>query len=137
MRRWWPEVPCSLIVAALMAACGGGADSGATSLPAASVPPTSPSTTSSGSEVSLSERRGDVVVLTFLYTYCPDICPVVAGHLADLRDELSGEPGLMDRVSILVVSVDPERDTVDRAREYSDWYGMLDGWSYLVGGASG
>ena len=134
MRRWWPEVLCSLIVAALLAACGGGAEFRGNELTGGERAADFALYDQFGSEVSLSERRGDVVVLTFLYTYCPDICPVVAGHLADLRDELSGEPGLMDRVSILVVSVDPERDTVDRAREYSDWYGMLDGWSYLVGG---
>ncbi len=74
-----------------------------------------------------------MVVLTFLYTHCPDICPVVAGHLVSVRDRLSGEPGALDDVSMLVVSVDPERDGERRAREYSERYGMLSGWSYLVG----
>ena len=86
-----------------------------------------------GSDVTLSGLRGDVVLLTFLYTHCPDICPVVAGHLADVRNELATGPGGMDGVSILAVSVDPERDTVSRAREYSELYGMLTGWRYLVG----
>ena len=86
-----------------------------------------------GEPVSLSDRRGDVVILTFLYTYCPDICPVVAGHLADVYDALAQNPDTIAQVSLIAVSVDPQRDTVERAHEYSSQYGMLNTWSYLVG----
>ena len=86
-----------------------------------------------GDEVSLSEHRGSVVILTFLYTYCPDVCPIVASHLTDVHELLSSRSDGGDDVSIMAVSVDPERDTVERAHEYSRQYGMLDGWAYLVG----
>ncbi|MDD9994859.1 MAG: SCO family protein [Dehalococcoidia bacterium] len=134
MRRRWPELLCALTVAALIAACGDrAAEFRGNELTGGERAADFTLYDQFGSEVSLSELRGDVVVLTFLYTDCPDICPVVASHLADVRDELSGEPGLMDRVSMVAVSVDPERDTVQRAREYSESYGLLDDWSYLVG----
>jgi protein SCO1/2 len=87
-----------------------------------------------GDEVSLSEHRGSVVILTFLYTYCPDVCPVVASHLTDVHELLASRSDGGEDVSIIAVSVDPERDTVERAHEYSRQYGMLDEWTYLVGG---
>jgi protein SCO1/2 len=86
-----------------------------------------------GESVSLSQKRGEVVVLTFLYTYCPDICPVVASHLTEIHEQLSGDGDIADKFSIIAISVDPERDTVERAHEYSARYGMLKNWTYLVG----
>lgn len=71
-----------------------------------------------------------VVVLTFLYTYCPDICPIVAQHIKSIQQSLSGDAA---NVSILVVSVDPARDTVERAMEYSEDWGMTPHWTFLVG----
>ena len=75
-------------------------------------------------------NEGKVVVLTFLYTYCPDICPIVAHHIKSAHERLGDDAG---DVSIVVVSVDPERDTVERAREYSEAWGMAANWAYLVG----
>ncbi len=84
-----------------------------------------------GRSVSLSQLNEDrVVVLTFLYTYCPDICPIVAHHVKRAHDLLGDDVG---DVSIMVVSVDPERDTVERALEYSEAWGMAENWGYLVG----
>ena len=75
-------------------------------------------------------NEGKVVVLTFLYTYCPDICPIVAHHVKSVHETLGDDAG---DVSIVVVSVDPERDTVERAREYSEVWGMTENWAFLVG----
>ncbi len=79
---------------------------------------------------SLSEHAGDVVLLTFLYTHCPDICPVVADHVREVHRLLED---YADEVSIVIVSVDPERDTVEAALEYSEARQMQEVWSYLVG----
>ncbi len=73
---------------------------------------------------------GKVVVLTFLYTYCPDICPIVTHHIRNTH-ELLGDDA--EKVSIVAVSVDPQRDTVGRAREYSKDWEMTQKWAYLVG----
>ena len=86
-----------------------------------------------GSTVSLEDLRGRVVVLSFLYTECPDICPIVADHLARVRDDLEDDGSSMDETSILVVSVDPERDSTEAALRYSELWGMAEDWSYLVG----
>ena len=84
-----------------------------------------------GRPVSLGQLNEDrVVVLTFLYTYCPDICPIVAHHVKAMSERLGDDAA---EVSIVVVSVDPERDTVERALEYSEAWGMAENWRYLVG----
>lgn len=84
-----------------------------------------------GRSATLAEYDGDVVLLTFLYTYCPDVCPAVTGHLRTTH-ELLGDDA--ERVDFVAISLDPERDTVERVREYSEDWGMLDKWDFLVGG---
>ena len=85
-----------------------------------------------GKTASLADFRGKVVLLTFLYTSCPDVCPVAANHLREARRALS-EAGGGD-TAIVVVSVDPERDSVEAALAYSERWGMVEGWAYLTGG---
>jgi len=148
MWRWrrWALLGFAAALAALVpAACGGSGTAGDSSPEGLSGefrgttlnPPQQASdftfTDQFGDQVSLSEHRGSVVILTFLYTYCPDVCPVVAGHLTDVHKQLSLDQDDDEAVFIIAVSVDPERDTVERAHEYSRQYGMLDEWSYLVG----
>ncbi|MDZ4338745.1 MAG: SCO family protein [candidate division NC10 bacterium] len=81
--------------------------------------------------VRLSDFRGRVAVLTFLYTSCPDVCPIIAGKLRSTVESL-GEAGR--GIAIVVVTVDPERDTVERMRAYSEQHRMLDRWHFVTGG---
>jgi len=83
-----------------------------------------------GLHKSLSGYAGKVVVLTFLYTSCPDICPVVARHLRTAHEALKNRDTKFD---IVVISVDPKRDSVERAYEYSKRWGMLNEWDFLTG----
>ena len=80
--------------------------------------------------VALDDYSGDVVLLTFLYTYCLDVCPVVTDHLRTVHELLLDDS---KRVNFVAISVDPERDTVERALEYSELWRMLDKWDFLVG----
>ena len=84
-----------------------------------------------GQTVALSDYRGKVVVLAFLYTYCPDICPIVASHLKQAHQMLGDQAA---QVGFVAISVDPERDTVERVHAYLDERGVLDDWTFLVGG---
>ena len=56
----------------------------------------------------LSDFKGKAVVLFFGYTHCPDVCPTT---LADLAQAMKKLGPLADRVQVLFVTVDPERDT--------------------------
>jgi protein SCO1/2 len=70
---------------------------------------------STGAEFKLSDQRGKVVVLGFGFSHCPDVCPVTLAVLAQVRKQL-GE--LADRMQVVYVTVDPERDTPARLHEY-------------------
>ncbi len=85
-----------------------------------------------GAQRSLRQDFSDkVVVLTFLYTECPDVCPIVANHLRDVANSLR-ENG--PETAFVIISVDPEGDTVEDVLVYSERWGMAGRWSYLVGG---
>lgn len=61
-----------------------------------------------GKSVSLADFRGKVVVLFFGYTHCPQICPTTLADLAQVMGLLGKDA---DRVQVLFVTLDPERDT--------------------------
>ncbi len=83
-----------------------------------------------GKQVSLAEFKGKPVVLTFLYTNCPDLCPLTAEKLhATMQDLGSAAP----KVGILAVSTDPVRDTTSAALKFSQAHRMQDYWHYLIG----
>lgn len=83
-----------------------------------------------GRTATLSNYDGRVILLTFLYTSCPDVCPAIT---ADLRETHGLLGDVADEVSIVAISVDPGRDTVESARHYSDRWEMTDRWDFLVG----
>jgi protein SCO1/2 len=64
----------------------------------------------------LSDIKGDIALVFFGYTFCPDVCPLT---LADVRTALS-EIENRERVKVIFVSVDPERDTPEDVRKYLD-----------------
>lgn len=69
-----------------------------------------------GTSFQLSENRGDIVLLFFGYTSCPDVCPTTLAELNQALERLKDEDA--DRVQVVFITVDPERDTPERAQEY-------------------
>ena len=63
----------------------------------------------------LADFRGKVVVMFFGFTHCPDVCPTTLAELAVAVKKL-GTDG--DRVQVLLVTVDPERDTPQILSQY-------------------
>ena len=61
-----------------------------------------------GKQRSLADFRGKVAVVFFGYTHCPDVCPTTLADLAQTLRMLGKEA---DRVQVLFVTLDPERDT--------------------------
>jgi protein SCO1/2 len=74
---------------------------------------------SNGSPVTLGQYRGKVVALAFGFTYCPRICPVTLANLARVFETLGAAAA---EVQVVFVSVDPERDTPQRMREYLSFF---------------
>jgi protein SCO1 len=83
-----------------------------------------------GKAVSLSQFQGQPVVLTFLYTHCPDECPLTAEKLHTVMQNLGSDA---QHIAVLAVSVDPQRDTADAAITFSKAHKMLDYWHFLIG----
>jgi len=63
----------------------------------------------------LEDFRGKAVVLFFGFTHCPDVCPTTLADIAQAVKSLGPEAG---RVQVLMVSVDPERDTEQSLARY-------------------
>ncbi|UCV09717.1 SCO family protein [Dechloromonas denitrificans] len=90
-------------------------------LPMAALPPGGDFTLqSSTGPVSLKDYRGKVVLVYFGYTYCPDICPTALAATADGLKQLTAEE--LTRVAMLFISVDPERDSPARLKDYVEFF---------------
>lgn len=68
-----------------------------------------------GRERTLADFRGKAVVVFFGYTHCPDVCPTTLAELAAAMKALGKDA---ERVQVLFISVDPERDTADLLSKY-------------------
>ncbi len=70
--------------------------------------------------VSLADFRGQVVLLYFGYTWCPDICPTTLSLFSRVLNALAPEE--LAQVQPIFVSVDPRRDNPDRLKEYTEYF---------------
>lgn len=68
-----------------------------------------------GQERTLADFKGKVVTIFFGYTQCPDVCPTALSGMSTVMQELGPEA---DRVQVLFVTVDPERDTPELLAQY-------------------
>ena len=82
-----------------------------------------------GEYVAMSQFGGQVVVVAFLFTRCPDICPVVSANLAFIAQELGDLHGTS--VQIITVTVDPWTDNSSVLGNYADVRGLS--WPHLTG----
>ncbi len=92
-------------------------------------------TTQDGGPLRLSDLRGKVVVLTFIYTRCPlpDYCPAVDRKFQELAGRIGAVRGRADAVRLLSVSFDPEHDTPEALRRHADLRGARPPlWTYAV-----
>jgi protein SCO1 len=82
--------------------------------------------------VSLADLRGKVVALAFIYTGCPDICPMLTQKMVDVQDELGEKFGA--KIAFVSISLDAERDTPEVLKDYAQFWGAKpEGWSFLTG----
>lgn len=112
-----------LLLVLSLAACGGGeldpADFRGTLMPTTIPAPDFTLAGAGGEEVSLSDFQGKIVLLYFGYTFCPDVCPSTLSDLKIVQDKVD-EYG--ERVQVIMVTVDPERDTPQRLAEYVEHF---------------
>ena len=73
-------------------------------------------TKADGTEFRLNEQRGKIVLLFFGYTTCPDYCPTTLAEMNQLMISLGDKA---ENVQVVFISVDPERDTPEKAQTYA------------------
>lgn len=129
MRR----VALLIAVIALCAGCGGSKAPKFTAQATVLPSPAAPTFTlhdDAGHAVSLAAKPGHYVIVTFLYTHCLDVCPIIAGNLnRALKTPAAKQAGL----TVLAVSVDPKGDTAAAVRTYIAERGLVPTFHYLIG----
>jgi protein SCO1/2 len=88
----------------------------------------------SGKPVTLSAQQGKVVVLAFLYTHCPDVCPLTAERFRQAQQQLTDDE--RDRTLFVAVSIDPRQDTPEAVQAFAKDHGLTTRFVFLVGAAA-
>ena len=88
----------------------------------------------SGRPTTLSAQQGKVVVLAFLYTHCPDVCPLTAEEFRQAQQKLTDDE--RDRTIFVAVSVDPRQDTPEAVQGFARDHGLVKNFVFLIGGAA-
>jgi protein SCO1/2 len=153
--RLWPKLVVGLVallvvVAALAVLLGGGGSSktplpggakegaagaglyGTLTLPARQAPAIT-LRNYRGERVTLAQYRGKVVLVTFLYAHCPDVCPLIAANLRVALKMLGARAG---KAQLIAVSVDPKGDTPATVRHFLTAHRLLGKMQYLIGSGS-
>ena len=85
-----------------------------------------------GTPFAFESLSGRVVVVSFIYTSCPDVCPLITSSLRQVQIGLSAEE--RQRVHLLTVTTDPEIDQPKVLLAYGKRYGAdFSNWSFLTG----
>jgi protein SCO1 len=83
-----------------------------------------------GQPVNLAQYKGKAVLLTFIYTHCPDVCPLIVSHLKTAQAQLGAKAKGMQ---IVAVSTDPRGDTPKTVAAFLKLHGMTGKMHYLIG----
>jgi protein SCO1/2 len=101
-------------------------------LPALGAAPDFALTSQDGTKVTLDSLRGKVLAVAFIYTSCPDVCPMLTDKMARVQDALG--PAFGTKVAFVSISVDPTHDTPAVLKDYAEAFDAdLAGWSFLTG----
>ncbi|MCB9781012.1 MAG: SCO family protein [Alphaproteobacteria bacterium] len=88
----------------------------------------------SGTPLATSELRGDVVLVDFIFTRCPDVCPLLTAQADRLEQGLPDRPLLGVPIRLVSITVDPAYDTPAVLAEYAAVRGLdLSRWQFLTG----
>lgn len=87
-----------------------------------------------GRTVNSEDLRGHVLLADFIYTTCPDICPLLTQQFAAIQSQLRDQKLLGSKVELLSFTVDPTHDTVPVLKSYAEQHGAdPEAWRFLTG----
>jgi protein SCO1/2 len=87
-----------------------------------------------GQPINIDAYRGKAVLLTFLYTNCPDVCPLITANLRVAQNVMG--PAVAAKAQVIAVSVDPRGDTPKAVAAFLARHAMTGRMQYLIGSAS-
>ncbi len=77
-----------------------------------------------------SSFKGNVMLVGYVYTHCPDICPIITYNMRDIQRAFPDE----DRFMLVSISFDPDRDTPEMLYDYANNYRLdQNNWRLLTG----
>jgi protein SCO1/2 len=86
-----------------------------------------------GNPIHMSDFKGKLVLMSFAYTSCPDVCPILFGYFKEVQEAFAAQIG--EDIVLLLVSVDPEVDTPERLAEHTAVIGGR--WHFVTGDLDG
>jgi len=95
-------------------------DAGIVLLPQSRSLPELSLTNQDGQTVAVDQLKDQWSLLFFGYTFCPDICPATLAQLRQLQGQLP--PATLSKLRIIMVTVDPHRDTPEQLKKYLDYF---------------
>lgn len=91
-------------------------------------------TDTDGKQVSLESLDKKIKVISFVYTNCPDACPMTLYYYEQAQEELKDAGLFGEDVELLSISMDPERDDAKALQEYGEKFDAdFSGWKFLRG----
>lgn len=127
-------VALSTLAAVLVVGAGIWYFNSGSSLPVISTAPAYTLENLDGKQVSSTESNGKVRLVEFMYTNCPDICPMTTANMVQLQKKLKDKGLFGKKVEFVSVTFDPERDTPDVLKAYQETMGIdPSGWTFLRG----
>lgn len=75
--------------------------------------------------------KGKVVTINFMFTSCPDSCPLETAKLREVQRQLGDHSG--KDVYMYSITIDPERDTPEKLKAYMKKFKVAPGWQFLTG----
>jgi len=137
----WFKIGILIVLLAVIASFGyklwANADKGSESMVKADQRQPAPSfelESSEGKMVKFSDFDDKVKLVYFFFSNCPDVCPMSTQKLTQVQELLINEKLFGNKVHMLSISFDPERDSPERLKQFSQSYGVKpEGWTFLRG----
>lgn len=81
-------------------------------------------------KIQIHNFKDNVVIITSFYSHCYDVCPIILKYVKDIVQEVKDK----NKIKVLAITMDPERDTVEKLKEISDLYQMNENYYHFLTG---
>lgn len=96
-----------------------------------------PLTDHDGKEFKFSDLRGKVILVSYIFTTCPDICHIIGSKINVFKSQLK-DSGYGDNVAYVSISVDPQYDTPERLKMHAKHMNFdMTNWYFITGSIGG